>query len=111
MNFERTQSVHSILPLVPPNSCLSHTEYIHVIPIAPTHSSINCKVQSLINISSWGFPGGPAVKNLPSNAVYVGSVPGWGTKVPHAVEQVSPRVATETQHGEINKQFKRYRLN
>ena len=51
------------------------------------------------------------VKNLPSNAVYVGSVPGWGTKVPHAVEQVSPRVATETQHGEINKHFKRYRLN
>ena len=28
MNFERTQSVHSILPLVPPNSCLSHTEYV-----------------------------------------------------------------------------------
>ena len=99
MNFERTQSVHSILPLVPPNSYLSHTEYVHVIPTAPTHSSINCKVHSLLKISSWGFPGGPVVKNMPSSAVYVGSVPGWGTKIPHAMGQVSPWVATKTQHG------------
>ena len=30
------------------------------------------------------FPGGPVVKNLPSNAGYTGSIPGWGTKIPHA---------------------------
>ena len=30
------------------------------------------------------FPGGPVVKNPPSNAGDVGSIPGQGTKMPHA---------------------------
>ena len=30
------------------------------------------------------FPGGPVVKNLPSNAGDMGSIPGRGTKIPHA---------------------------
>ena len=30
------------------------------------------------------FPGDPVVKNLPSNAGDTSSVPGWGTKIPHA---------------------------
>ena len=30
------------------------------------------------------FPGGPMVKNLPSNAGDMGWIPGWGTKIPHA---------------------------
>ena len=30
------------------------------------------------------FPGGPVVKNLPYQARDVGSVPGRGTKIPHA---------------------------
>ena len=29
------------------------------------------------------FPGGPVVKNLPSNAGDVGSIPGQGIKTPH----------------------------
>ena len=33
--------------------------------------------------------GGPVVKNLP-NAGDVGSIPGPGTKIPHAVGQLSP---------------------
>ena len=40
------------------------------------------------------FPGGPGVKNPPSNAGDAGSIPGRGTKIPHAVEQLSPRAAT-----------------
>ena len=28
------------------------------------------------------FPGGPVVKTPPSNAQGVGSIPGWGTKIP-----------------------------
>ena len=40
------------------------------------------------------FPGGPVVKNPPSNAGDVGSIPGWGTKMPHAAGQLSPRAAT-----------------
>ena len=31
------------------------------------------------------FPGAPVVKNLPSNAGHVGSIPGRGTKIPHAL--------------------------
>jgi len=34
-------------------------------------------------------PGGPGAKNLPSNVGYVGLIPGWGTKLPRAEEQLS----------------------
>ena len=37
-----------------------------------------------------GFPGGSAVKNPPVNARDTGSIPDWGTKIPHATEQLSP---------------------
>ena len=33
-------------------------------------------------------PGGPVVKNPPSNARDMGSNPGWGTKIPHVVGQL-----------------------
>ena len=39
------------------------------------------------------FPGGPVVKNLLCNAMDVDQIPGWETKIPHAVEQLSPRIA------------------
>ena len=42
----------------------------------------------------WDFPGGPVVKNLPSNAEDVGSIPGRGTKIPHAVGQLSLHATT-----------------
>ena len=43
----------------------------------------------------WGnFPGGPVVKNLPSNAGHAGCIPGQGTKTPHAVRQLNPRTTT-----------------
>ena len=35
------------------------------------------------------FPGGPVVKNLPSNAGDTGWIPGRGTKIPHASGQLS----------------------
>ena len=35
------------------------------------------------------LPGGPVVKNLPSNAGDMGSIPGRGIKIPHAVGQLS----------------------
>ena len=40
------------------------------------------------------FPGGPVVKNPPSNVGDKGSIPGRGTKIPHAVEQLSLRTST-----------------
>ena len=36
------------------------------------------------------FPGSPVVKNPPSSEGDVGSIPGWGTKIPHAAGQLSP---------------------
>ena len=35
------------------------------------------------------FPRGPATKNLSSNAGDAGSIPGWGTKIPHVMGQLS----------------------
>ena len=35
----------------------------------------------------WGFPGSPVVRNVPSNAGHVGSIPGGGTKIPHTLVQ------------------------
>ena len=40
------------------------------------------------------FPGGPVAKNPPCNAAVTGSIPGQGTKISHAMEQLSLRVAT-----------------
>ena len=33
---------------------------------------------------TWDFPGGPVVKNPPCRAGGTGSIPAWGTKIPHA---------------------------
>jgi len=40
------------------------------------------------------FAGGPVIKNLPSNAGDMGSIPGWGTKIQHAAGQLSLSTAT-----------------
>ena len=42
---------------------------------------------SLINTWTLNFPGGPVVKTPPSSAWGVGSIPGLGTKIPHAVQR------------------------
>ena len=38
------------------------------------------------NITLRDFPGGPVVKNLPSNAGDVGSILGQRTRIPHAAK-------------------------
>ena len=44
------------------------------------------------------FPGGPVVKNPPSDAWDLSSVPGQRTKIPHAVGQLRPcATATEAE--------------
>ena len=40
------------------------------------------------------FPGCLVVKNLPTNAGDVNSIPDQGTKIPHAREQLSPQATT-----------------
>ena len=58
------------------------------------------------------FSGGPVVRNLPCIAGDIGSIPGWGTNIPHAAEQLSPSATTKilcattkTQCSQINKYF------
>ena len=50
------------------------------------------------NHHSGDFPGGPLVKNSPSNVEEVGSIPGQETKIPHAVGQLSLHTSTEPTH-------------
>ena len=44
------------------------------------------------------FPSGPGVKDPPSKAGYTGSIPGWGTKIPHAVGQLRLHTLEPTYH-------------
>ena len=48
------------------------------------------------NLCFWDFPGGPVVKNPPSNAGKAGSIPGRGTKIRPAAGQLS-QCATTTE--------------
>ena len=49
---------------------------------------------SPLKLLFWDFPGSPAVKNWPSSAGDLGSIPAWGTKIPHAPGQVKPCTTT-----------------
>ena len=42
----------------------------------------------------WDFPGGPLVKNPPSNAGDEVLILGLGTKIPDATEQLIPHAST-----------------
>ena len=54
------------------------------------HSSFTKPFKNLLG----DFPGGPMVKNLPSNTEDTGSIPGQGIKIPHAKGQLSLCVTT-----------------
>ena len=44
------------------------------------HLLVNKKKISISNSLYWDFPGGPVVKNPPSNAGDTGSIHGWGLR-------------------------------
>ena len=52
------------------------------------------------------FLGGPGVKNSPPNVGDMGLIPGWGTMIPYAMEQLSPRTTWKTQYSQKKKQKK-----
>ena len=57
------------------------------------------RLKRLSSSSSRDFPGSSVVKNLPCNSEDAGSIPGWETKIPHALEQLSSRTrTTESTH-------------
>ena len=47
-----------------------------------------------IRVRRGDFSGGPVVKNPPFDAEDMGSVSGWGTKIPPAAGRLGPRTAT-----------------
>ena len=47
-----------------------------------------------VNRFFWDFAGSPVVKNPHSSAEHVGSIPGWRTKIPRALEQLGPPTTT-----------------
>ena len=51
--------------------------------------------RSIQDPGSWDFPGGPVVKNPPSSAGDLDSIPGLETRIPHAAGQLSLRAATD----------------
>ena len=75
--------------------------YVLVMTISDIKSTENKAVNTLpykLNVmdmaealcrdsQSQDFPGGTVVKNLPSSAGHSGSIPGQGTKTPHAAGQ------------------------
>ena len=50
-------------------------------------------LKNLLNLLG-DFPGGPLVKNLPSNERDMGLIPGWGNKIPHTMRQLSLHATT-----------------
>ena len=52
------------------------------------------EISVLIKEIQRNSPGGPVVKNPPSNAEDMGSISGWGTTFPHASDQPSPGAKT-----------------
>ena len=55
---------------------------------------LHWEVDSLPLHHQGDLPGGAVVKNPPSNAGDPGSIPGRGTKIPHATGQLSPCATT-----------------
>ena len=53
------------------------------------------RIYFIQKIETGDFPGGPVVKNLPSNAEDACSVPGQGIKIPHTMGQIHPHAATK----------------
>ena len=64
--------------------------------IMPVLSSFGSQQSRLNRLSLKSLPSGPVVKNQPSNAGGAGLIPGRGTKMLHAVGQLSLQAATKT---------------
>ena len=67
-----------------PNKVGDHSPCNLLVLISGTMNPASRVLQALRD-----FPGGSMVKNPPSSAGHTGSIPGWGTKIPHATGQLS----------------------
>ena len=60
----------------------------------PSIAKLQVSAFSVEILSPGTSPGGPVGGSLPYNAGDVGLIPGQGTRVPHAMEQLSPTATT-----------------
>ena len=67
---------------------------IQYIPKKLQSPVIQFYLSSSIKNAMGDFPGGPVVKNLPSNAEDMSSIPDRETKIPYAKGQPSPHTGT-----------------
>ena len=65
----------------------------------PRKSSVLFYLKTLS--ASQDFPGGLVVKNPPSDAGHMGSIPGWGTQILQVAMKILPST-TKTQYSQIN---------
>ena len=76
--------------------CEMITPNIESLHCTPKTDSVLCvKYTSIKKNIIRDFSGSPVVKNLPSSARDMGSVPGGGTKIPHAAGKLSQWTANE----------------
>ena len=78
----RSSTSHSLKPA----PCVICTQPLCFIPTKHySHKNV---------VNARDFPGSPVVKNPPCNAGNAGVIPGQGTKIPHAVEQLNTHAVT-----------------
>ena len=67
-----------------------------VLPVTRKNLALTSIFSDLKIIALGDFPGGPVVKNPPSNADGKGLISGRGPEIPHATEQLSLRALEPT---------------
>ena len=61
---------------------------------------------AVFKIDNQGLPGRPVVETSPSNAGGVGSIPGWGAKISHALQPKNQNIKRKQYCNKFNKDFK-----
>ena len=72
---------------------------VMLLKLAKKRTQIYARI--LLICSHWDFTGGSVVKNLPCNVGNTRSIPGLGTKIPFAAEQLCPCSAITKPQGMI----------
>ena len=57
------------------------------------------------NVNCWGLVWRPVVKTLPSNAQGMGSILGWGARIPHASWPKKQSIKQKQYCNKFNKDF------
>ena len=72
----------------------SYVETITNVMVFRGETLKGLKISALIKKPFRDFPGSPGVKNPPFNTEDTGSIPGQGTKIPHAMGRPSSQTTT-----------------